>query len=125
MRLLLDENMPKALVGQLRADGHDVVFVKESMRGLGDGAVLAHAQEEGRLLLTQDKDFGELAYRYGLPAEGGIILFRLSGSAPDVDTDRMVHVLYSREDWRGHLCVVTDDRVRMRALPAGRGGAAR
>lgn len=118
MRLLLNENMPGSLVKQLREDGHDVVAVKEAMRGAEDDAVLARAQTEARLLLTQDKGFGELAFRYGLPAECGIILFRLSGADPDADTRRIVDVLASRTDWAGHFAVVSDDRVRLRSLPA-------
>jgi predicted nuclease of predicted toxin-antitoxin system len=67
--------------------------------------------------LTQDKDFGELAFRIGLPAECGIILFRLIGTNPDEDMRRMVEVLESRSDWAGHFVVATGDRLRLRPLP--------
>jgi predicted nuclease of predicted toxin-antitoxin system len=40
--------------------------VKETMRGRGDPAILARAQTEERLVVTHDKDFGELAFRFGL-----------------------------------------------------------
>jgi predicted nuclease of predicted toxin-antitoxin system len=117
MRLLLNENMPGSLTGLLRAAGHDVLAVKDAMRGADDGTVLARSRSEARLLLTQDKDFGELAFRYGLPAECGIILFRLTGADPEATTRRMLDVLAARGDWAGNLAVITDDRVRMRPLP--------
>ena len=116
-RLLLDENMPGSLAPVLRDTGYDVLAVKESMRGADDVAVLARGQAEARVLLTMDKDFGELAVRFGLPARSGVILFRLSGDDPHIDTRRILGVLASRSDWDGHFTVATDDRVRMRVLP--------
>ena len=116
MRFALNENIPRAVVESLRREGHDVLSVKESMRGADDGTVLVRAQEEARIVVTQDKDFGELAFRRGLPATSGIILFRLTSSDPEADTRRMLDVLESRDDWSGHFAVVSDDRVRIRPL---------
>lgn len=123
MRVLLDENMPRQLAVRLRDGGHDVLAANEGMRGAADEAVLARARAEGRLLLTQDKDFGELAFRCDLPAECGIVLFRLAGANPDADTERMLAVLTGRSDWAGHFSVATDDRVRMRPLPPAQRGS--
>lgn len=96
--------MPGSVVTELRARGHDVFSVKESMRGADDVAVLARAQAEVRIVITQDKDFGELAYRIGLPAGCGVILFRLAGNDPDADGRRMVAAVESRSDWSGGVC---------------------
>ena len=117
MLLLLNENIPSTLARMLRERGHDVLTVKDAMRGAGDAAVLDRARAEARFLLTQDKDFGELAFRHGLPPECGIILFRLSGADPNADVRRMLDALESRSDWAGHFAVVTHDRVRLRPLP--------
>jgi predicted nuclease of predicted toxin-antitoxin system len=117
MRLLTNENLPSSVVDALRDRGHDVLAVKESMRGADDQAILARAQSESRLVVTQDKDFGELAFRLGLPAECGVILFRLTGDDPNADVRRIVEVIDSRTDWAGQFAVATDDRLRMRALP--------
>jgi hypothetical protein len=87
------------------------------MRGSTDPAVLARAQAELRIVLTQDKDFGELAYRVGLPAACGVVLFRLSGDDPDADGRRMVAAIESRTDWSGAFAVVTARRIRIRPLP--------
>lgn len=86
------------------------------MRGAADHEVLARAQIEDRLLLTFDKDFGELAYRSRLPASCGVVLFRLSGPDPETDNARALSALGSRIDWAGHFAVVEDDRIRLRAL---------
>lgn len=117
MHLLANENLPGPLIRELRRRGHDVVSVKESMPGARDREVLGRAQEEKRLVLTFDKDFGELAYRYGLPATSGVILFRLSGSSPEEDNARALAALESGIDWVGSFSVVTDDRIRVRSLP--------
>jgi hypothetical protein len=45
-------------------------------------------------------------------------LFRLTGSDPDADNRRLLEALENRTDWAGHFSVVTDDRMRMRPLPA-------
>jgi predicted nuclease of predicted toxin-antitoxin system len=71
---------------------------------------------EIRVVVTHDKDFGELAFRSGLPAECGVILLRLAGSNPDEDNRRAVDAIESRDDWTGHFSVITDDRIRMRPL---------
>jgi len=112
----MNENIPGVVVRRLRSAGFDVLSVKETMRGRDDRSILARAQTEGRIVVTQDKDFGELAFRYGLPADSGIILFRLSGSDPDTDAGRMLDVLTSHHDWAGHFSVASDDRLRMRPL---------
>jgi hypothetical protein len=87
------------------------------MRSAQDDTILACAQTQQRIVVTQDKDFGELAFRAQLPSSCGVILFRLSGKDRDTDNRRMLAAIESRTDWAGHFSVVTDDRLRMRPLP--------
>jgi predicted nuclease of predicted toxin-antitoxin system len=117
VRILANENFPAPLIRELRRRGHDVASVKELMCGAEDHEVLARAQEESRLVVTFDKDFGELAYRFKLPASSGVILFRLSGPNPEIDNARALAALESGIDWVGSFAVVTDDRIRVRPLP--------
>jgi predicted nuclease of predicted toxin-antitoxin system len=84
--------------------------------------VLARAQAEDRVLLTFDKDFGELAFKSGLPATCGVVLFRLSGTNPHEDNARALEALAERQDWGGHFAVVQSDRIRMRSLPGAQPG---
>lgn len=117
MRILANENVTRTVIAGLRAKGHDVLSVKESLRGEKDDTILARAQSEKRIVLSHDKDFGELAFRVGLSAECGVILLRLSGTDPDADNKRALEAIESRTDWEGHFSVVTADRIRMRPLP--------
>ena len=116
MRILANENFPGSVVRALRELGHDALWVKEIMRGASDVEVLSRAQAERRILATFDRDFGELAFRFGLPAECGIIFFRLRGTSPETDNSRAIAALTSRTDWTGHFAVVQDDRIRLRRL---------
>lgn len=117
MRLLANENFPGPVVHALRERGDEVAWVAEDMRAASDEAVLARAQDEGRILVTFDKDFGELAFRAGLPATCGVILFRLTGTNPEQDNARAVAALSTEHVWAGHFAVVQDDRIRIRPLP--------
>lgn len=122
MNILANENVGGPVVETLRERGHDVVWVKETMRGARDEEVLARAQSEQRLVVTLDKDFGELAFRIGLPAACGIVLFGLSGQTPETDNARLIAALESRSDWAGHFATVTDTRIRIRPLGPGASG---
>jgi predicted nuclease of predicted toxin-antitoxin system len=95
VRLLVNENVTKTVIEELRQRGHDVISVKESMRSEQDEVIVARAHAQKRLLATHDKDFGELAFRSKLPASCGIILFRLAGSDPDTDNQRIIEALES------------------------------
>jgi len=117
MRWIVNENVSGTVIRTLRERGHDVLSVKESLRGAGDPDILARAQADQRVLVTHDKDFGELAFRFGLPATSGVILFRLAGADPASDNDRVLEVLESDVVWTDHFAVVTEDRVRIRPLP--------
>jgi predicted nuclease of predicted toxin-antitoxin system len=118
MRFLVNENVTGTVIQELRERGHDVLSAKESMRSEKDDVILARAQTERWIVVTHDKDFGELAFRSRLPASCGVILLRLAGSDPQGDNRRILEVLESREDWAGHFTVVTDERIRMRRLPS-------
>ena len=116
MRLLADENLAWDAVEALRALGHDVAWVRIDAPGIGDEQVLARAAAESRVLVTADKDFGELAFQRELPADSGIILLRLRGS-PEVRTAALVAAIQARDDWASQFAVVENDRIRMTPLP--------
>ena len=63
MRLLANENFPRIAVEALRARGHDVAWVRTDIPGASDQDVIHRAVAENRVLVTFDKDFGELAFR--------------------------------------------------------------
>lgn len=117
MRLLADENFPGLAVRALRDRGYNVAWVREDAPGSEDVAVLKRAQTEKRVLLTFDKDFGELAFRWSLPASSGIVLFRISAPSARHVAQTALVALESRTDWEGHFSVVEDSRIRVLSLP--------
>ncbi|HUS45272.1 MAG TPA: DUF5615 family PIN-like protein [Phycisphaerae bacterium] len=119
MRILADENIPRCVVETLRRENHDVAWVRRDAPGATDRKVLARARAGNRLLLTFDKDFGELAFREGLPTPScGVILLRLGDATPARLAEKVTAVLGSRGDWGGHFSVIEEDHVRMTPLPA-------
>ena len=118
MKLLADESFPAPVIAALRQRGDDVRSVAETMAGASDRRVLAAAVEEERLLLTLDRDYGDLIFHHREAAPGGVILFRLNGARPSSDNQRMIDVLKQpAEMWTGRFTTVTDTLVRSRPFP--------
>lgn len=82
MHFLANENFHGAAVTPLEAAGHDVLWVRTAAPGMTDPDVLAWAAREERILLTFDKDFGELARGSALPRTCGVIVFRVPMARP-------------------------------------------
>jgi len=116
MKILADENFPLVAVEALQQQGYDVIWIRTDAPGSSDSVILARAQAENRVIVTFDKDFGELAFRLGLPALSGIILFRIIPSSPERIAEIVVAVLASRNDFAGNFTVVENDRIRMKLL---------
>jgi predicted nuclease of predicted toxin-antitoxin system len=72
MQLLANENFPLDVVEAVRKIGHDVAWIRTDAPGSKDRDILQRAVSEQRVLLTFDKDFGELAFQFGLPATCGM-----------------------------------------------------
>ena len=104
------------LVQGLRGDGHDVIYIKEIAAGADDATVLQMAADQDRILITDDKDFGELVVRLGLPAYG-ILFLRMNPADSAVKLDRLREVIATHGDrFRGSLAVVDEAKVRFRPL---------
>jgi predicted nuclease of predicted toxin-antitoxin system len=116
MRFLANENFPLDAVEALRHQGHDVVWIRTESPGISDPEVLSRAQTEDRILLTFDKDFGELAFRTKPPVASGIILFRITAPSSVVVAQKVVTAIALRDNWAGHFSVIEDDKIRMRLL---------
>ena len=101
MRFLANENFPRAAIAALEKAGHDVVWVRLAAPGANDSDVLSWAAREERILLTFDKDFGEIARSASLPASCGVVLFRIP-MPNDVGT-RLADAIAARDDWMGNF----------------------
>ena len=118
MKLAADECCDALLVSGLRRDGHDVWYVKESARGRDDVSILHQAATEERVLVTEDKDFGELVVRLGLPAHG-IVLLRIEPADSDAKLLRLRQVLNEHgARLPGSFTVVDRWKTRFRPLHA-------
>lgn len=110
---MADEHMYEEWVSILRQRGHGVAWVVEDAPTADDEEILRIAQAEQRVVVTFDKDFGELAFRRRLPASAGVILFRVRASDPPMSISTVIEILESTDDWAGHFSVIEEGRIRM------------
>ncbi len=115
LRLLADENVPASVVRLLRTRGHDVTWIMEVASGIEDRRLLEMAEREDRILLTFDKDFGELAFSTLSRPLCGVILLRFFDS-PSVLAEKIADLLETRTDWISNFAVVTETKLRLRPL---------
>jgi len=116
VRWLADECVDAALVSRLRGAGHDVFDVVEIASGATDAEVLLRAQDDGRLLLTEDKDFGELVFRSGMAAPG-VVLLRLDPEKYLLKWTRLQSAIEQfGERLFGRYLVIEEARFRSRPL---------
>ena len=116
MRVVADENFPRPALDALRKAGWDVISIAEERAGAPDEDVAALCADQHRILLTFDKDFGEIVFRRGLPAGSGVVLFRITLDFPEEAADVALALVKSQPDLDGSFCVVTRDRIRVRPL---------
>ncbi len=114
MKFLVDESVEFPVVTFLRSIGHDVVSVAEDFPSVRDTEVLAAARRTKRILLTNDKDFGELIFLHGL-AHRGVILLRLfiEDAQSKINSVQKLLEIHG-EDLLENFTVVTPNAVRMR-----------
>jgi len=118
VRLLANENVPSTTVDALRHAGHDVAWIAATAPGADDRTVLATSVVEARVLLTFDKDFGELVYRLGQDSSSGVILLRPKLTSPDYLARFALDVLSQPVEWQGHFSVAQEGHLRVLPLPA-------
>jgi predicted nuclease of predicted toxin-antitoxin system len=113
MRILADENVPRALIHSLSQEGHDLLWVAEHAPGMQDREVMELARTQGRMLLTFDKDFGALALREGISAGNGILLVRGMSNDLSLLARQISQALALPIQWVGHFAVLEDDMIRV------------
>ena len=116
MKFLLDENVDLPLRDHLREQGYDATAIAaDYARSIKDHEVLAITRAEGRILITNDKDFGVLIFQQQLP-HAGVIFFRLRDEDIPTKIARLEAVLAEHAEAlaAGAYIVVTDRRIRVR-----------
>ena len=118
MKFLANENFPLVSVRKLRTEGFDVTAVIEDSPGAKDRQVLTQAYDESRIILTFDRDYGELIYRHKLPIPAGIIYLRFDPLTPQEPAAYVLQVLAAQNIILTDKFTVTRrDRIRQRNLP--------
>jgi predicted nuclease of predicted toxin-antitoxin system len=114
MRFLVDESTGRKICELLNTAGHDTIFVGDKRPGSADETVLAWAESEERILVTDDKDFGELVFRLDRPTTG-VVLLRTSTA----NSRRRVRILLDvirNMQLEGSFTTVTENRIKTRKL---------
>ena len=116
MPLLADENVSMLVVERLRAIGLDVMAIGETSPGASDDQVLVIANREARILITEDRDFGEMIVRQRLGIRG-LVLLELDRLSNVGEADRVAAIVSAHGDkLAGNLLVIEPGRVRVRPL---------
>ena len=109
----MDECAGPVVAERLRMLEHDVISIHPDYRGMDDRDILRWANADNRILVTSDKDFGELVFREGEPHKG-VILLRMSDQTPV----NKIEILRLLTFWlspllEGSFTVVTDSKIRI------------
>jgi len=114
LKFLADENVDRPIVARLRAEGHAVTYVLELAPSIPDAEVASLAARESALLITADKDFGELMFRERRITQG-VILIRLSGLSAELKAALVASALREHEaELPGNFAVIAPGGVRIR-----------
>jgi len=117
VNVVADEDVDGPIVQRLRAGGHDVLYIAELSPSAVDEDVLVEATERGALLITVDKDFGELVFRQGL-VHSGVLLLRLEGLTNPTKAQLVGEVFRDRgQELLGGFSVLSPGRLRIRRTP--------
>lgn len=109
--------VPADAIIAARQAGHDLAWIKEVSPGIDDDGVLARSLVEQRVLVTFDKDFGELAFHRGREASCGIVLMRPRLRSPQHVAKFIVEVLAQPVGWNMHFSVAQEGKLRVVPLP--------
>lgn len=113
MRFLVDECTGPRVAKWLKEEGHTVFSVYDEARGSNDVALIDKAYNEGYIIITNDKDFGELVFRLDMEHKG-VILLRLRDERSNNKIEVLRKLLGSYKDHlKGNFIVVTEDKIRI------------
>jgi predicted nuclease of predicted toxin-antitoxin system len=117
VNFLADESVDFPIVKSLRDNNFIVDYISEIKPGISDEKVLKLARQKSRILITADKDFGDLIYRSNKISEG-IILYRLSGMPNHMKAELVVSIINTHiSELQGSFTVITKDHTRIKTLP--------
>lgn len=117
MDFLANENFPVNSIRLLRIAGHNIASIIEDTPGVKDYTILKRAYEEKRLILTFDRDYGELIYKHRSITPVGVVYFRFSPSTPEEPAKILIDILEEGKiQLLGKFTVIERGRVRQKTL---------
>lgn len=116
MRFLANENIPMRSVLAMREAGHDVLSISEMSPGIIDEEVMRIGHAEQRVILTFDRDYGELVFRRRLPAPAGVLYLRFAPANPLEPAEYLGRLLTSGIELSGRFTTGDREQVRQRPL---------
>lgn len=115
MKLLANENFPFKSVYYLRDKGYDVLFIGIDNPGIMDAEIMNIAIKEERTILTFDRDYGELIFRYNYKPPKGVIYLRLDEYEPQKPGMIIEEIIKNNEiDLTQALTVIDKNGIRQR-----------
>ncbi len=111
MKFIADVNVEKSIVDELRNMSYDVMWIVELDPYLEDTEILKIAHRENRILVTNDKDFGEIVFRQKL-LSSGILLLRVKGQRVKEKINLLHKILLHPDKLKGYFVVVTENKIR-------------
>src|SRR5579884_477632 len=114
MKLLVDVSAGIAIAEVLIKLGHDVLSVRDRDARMSDADILAWAVSESRLVVTMDKDFGELVYHSG-QSHSGVLLLRME-NARTPERERVTLEIFTNygDQLPGRFAVYQGGHLRIR-----------
>jgi Domain of unknown function (DUF5615) len=116
LRIIADENVHAGVVAGLRERGHIVESLAETAPGTPDDMILARPDIGSWVLLTYDRDFGELIFNRSMPCPAGIVYNRLNRPKPELLLNRL-DALIEVGGIQGQFVVIDPDGERLRPMP--------
>lgn len=116
-KFLANENIPLATIFRLRKEGFDVSSVGLDSPSITDREVMQIAADENRTIITFDRDYGELIYKYGFRPPAGVIYLRMQNYQPEEPAELILKLVSNPNlEFAGLFTVADESSVRQRKI---------
>lgn len=114
MTFLANENFPFPSIKILRNKGYNVSSVAEEIPGSSDEQIIKIAQQNKTIILTFDRDYGEIIVRHTIKNPPAVVYFRLKGNSPESAANLLLDILSKNISLENHFTVVEQTNIRQR-----------
>ncbi len=116
MKFIADENFPGPSIKLLKEGDIDIKSIAELHRGATDEQVIKLALDDNRVILTHDRDYGELIFKVGLRPKAGVLYFRLFDFEPSDPGRILLDLIEKKINFEDKLTVVNKNSIRQRSF---------